>query len=647
MRKILQTYAGSLQADQSIKDAVFAVSLIVFIYLFSFVSGIAEGVHHFLHDHAEANGIIVGLIIINLVGTWWGYRRWVEVSHQASTSKEMNHKLKHLINEQKKSTQALIQSEKRLSGILEIAPQAIIVTDESLDIELFNKGATDIFGYEAEEMIGQSAEKLIPERFRSGHGNHVSNFQANRDVRRFMVERASALKGLHKDGTVFPVMASISKVDLEDKTFFAVILQDITQIQARENELKQAKEEAEQANRVKSSFLASMSHEIRTPMNGVLGMAAHLLKMELPEKHREYISLIKNSGEDLLQIINDILDLSKIEAGALEVESIEFDIENMLKNVNRFWQVKCEEKGLSLNVEPIEGHIPLLSGDPSRIKQILNNLIDNAIKFTSSGGVTITPVFEETFEKDKLFIRFQVKDTGVGINQAAQPILFDKFTQADSSITRTYGGTGLGLAICKHLAELMGGEIGFETEEGKGTTFWFTVSCHVTEAEKEKIYGFNVIDFDPRPLSKDLLPNRPNVNILIVEDDFANQMVFKAIFETEGYQFTIAKNGLEAIDVLKEGEFDLVLMDIHMPIMDGMEATSTIRALPCPKKDIPIIATSASTMAGDQEKYLKIGMSDFISKPIDQDKLIALITKYSPQRCHEETTTMVNSSTHS
>ena len=285
-----------------------------------------------------------------------------------------------------------------------------------------------------------------------------------------------------------------------------------------------------------------------------------------------------------------------------------------------------------------------MSGDPSRIKQILNNLIDNAIKFTHFGGVTIIPSFEETLEKDELCIRFEVKDTGVGIKQEAQATLFEKFTQADNSITRTYGGTGLGLAICKHLAELMGGEIGFETEENKGTRFWFTVPCCVNEEEKEKVFQYNIINFAPSPPSEDLLPTERDVNILIVEDDFANQMVFKAIFETEGYQFTITKDGIEAIDALLEENFDIVLMDIHMPNMDGMVATSLIRTLPCKRKDIPIIATSASTMAGDREKYLEIGMSDFISKPIDQDELIELISKHSSKTCVETEQAHVNKS---
>ncbi len=393
------------------------------------------------------------------------------------------------------------------------------------------------------------------------------------------------------------------------------------------DELVKAKKAAEAAAEAKALFLANMSHEIRTPMNGIIGMVDILKNTPLTKEQKEYLSIIESSGENLLTIINDILDYSKIEAGRIELEKIPFQLSRELKNVIQMLKVMADKKNLYLKLDIKEGVPDYLMGDPVRLKQIIINLMNNAIKFTDKGGVTLSVEKQEMHDGKSVNLLFKVADTGIGISEEGRQKLFQSFSQVDKSTTRKYGGTGLGLAISKNLSHLMGGSIGVDSVEGHGSTFWFTVVLDITS--KSEFENSNAAD-NLKAAEKRALRNR-KLNILLAEDNKINQKVASVILNNMGYEVDIADNGKLAVEKFKEKDYDLVFMDIQMPVMDGMEATKQIRNIEENEhrvKKIPIIAMTANTMEGDREKYLQIGMNDYVSKPFKGDELIKIFNKY-------------------
>ena len=559
---------------------------------------------------------------------------------------KLNRALRSTIAKRDQAEAALRESRERLAGILELASEAIISIDDTRRIQLFNTGAETIFGYAATEILGQSLEMLIPERFRGAHPGNVADFEKAPTASLPMNDRGEIV-GLRKDGGEFPAEASISKLVQNGKPIFTVMLRDITErknieldreramahlIEAQRTiegqtgdlvklaeETDQARRAAEAANSAKSEFLASMSHEIRTPMNGVLGMAGVLLDTDLSPEQRKQAEHIKYSGEALLALLNDILDLSKIEAGHIELEILDFDLQGLLVSVAAIWESRLQGKGLEFSIVIAPDVTPVLKSDPTRIRQILYNLISNAAKFTEQGSVAIG-VSQHPSDGSQFDLRFEVTDTGVGVEPEALSRLFNKFTQADGSVARKYGGTGLGLAICKQLAELLGGEIGVDSAHGEGSTFWFTVRCSPGNAD--------VVDKEiwTEATGNTLAPTsiRP-LRILVAEDNHVNQAVLLAMLSKSGHKINMVANGVEAVSAVMRTPYDVVLMDVHMPEMDGVTATRKIRDLPGEAGEIPIVALTANAMKGDREKYLEAGMTDYVSKPINPSSLFAAL----------------------
>ncbi len=658
----------------------------------------------------------------------------------------------------KQAEDSLRDSEEQTRLIVESALDAVITIDSKGLVTEWNSQAETILGWPRSEVIGQElSSKIIPIQYRETHERGLKHFLGTGEGPVF--NKRLEMSAIHRDGHEFPIELSISKVKKMGESFlFSAFIRDITERKEAEKKIQKAQQAAEAGNRAKGEFLANMSHEIRTPMNGIIGMGGLALGTDLTAEAREYVGMVKMSADSLLGLLNDILDYSKIEAGRLDIEPINFKLRDSLSDMVNTLALRAKQKGVELICHILPEVPDAFVGDPSRLRQIIVNLLGNAIKFTEAGEVVLR-VETESQTEDNIGLHFSVIDTGIGIPADKQQIIFEAFSQAEQSTTREYGGTGLGLAISYRLVRLMGGRIWVESEEGKGSKFQFTthfglqkgVAVEQTPVDLEKLRdlfvlvvddnstnrymlnemlinwhmkptladggqvalttmdraqnagkffdlvlldaqmpemdGFtlakkirqnprfakaklvmlssmgrrgdaarcgelNVDAYLTKPIRQSVLldsimtvfgkpqgetqpalvtrhslrENRRHLNILLAEDNIVNQKLATRLLQKRGHSVMIANNGKEVLSILESGSFDIILMDIQMPEMDGYETTATIRLKEKEtNKHIPIIAMTAHAMKGDRQLCLDAGMDGYVSKPIKTKELYDVI----------------------
>ncbi|MFT6845022.1 MAG: PAS domain S-box-containing protein [Flavobacteriales bacterium] len=539
---------------------------------------------------------------------------WLHTLFQAITSDEKEiitiHTSSRDYTEQHHDQLRIKEEEKKFKDLLESAPDAMVFVNKEGEIVLVNAQAEKLFGYAKKEMLGQQVGILIPHRYSKYHHSYAHQ------PKPLKMGEGRELFGVRKDGTEFPVEISLSPIETNDGLYVSSAIRDITERVAIQNELKQATIKAEENIRLKQDFLANMSHEIRTPMNAILGFTKFLLKTKLTDEQLNYTTTIDNSVEDLLLIINDILDFSRLEAGKVSLEKIPFNLKHKICQVAQLNKMKSEEKGLIFEFNWGKNLPELMIGDPLRLGQMITNLVSNAIKFTFKGSVSLNVNLLQ-LKKDICQIQFQVIDTGIGVAEKNKKIIFESFRQAQGNTTREYGGTGLGLSIVKNLVELHEGNIDFTSLEKQGSTFeitlWYSIAQHM-ELEEE------VLPVERKDVE--------GIKTLLAEDNRANQMITKKICRDWGIVLEIVSTGKEAIERLDE-TFDLVLMDIQMPIMDGEEATKIIRSEGRQYSDVPIIALTAHAMKEEHDRFISLGMNACLFKPFKELELIHIIKQYS------------------
>jgi PAS domain S-box-containing protein len=545
------------------------------------------------------------------------------------------------------------------AAILDHGGFAVISSRIDGTIETFNRAAEQMLGYEANEVIGKTDPRIFhdaaevdqrAERFSQELGRPV---MAGYET--FVIHSQLGLPNeyewtyRHKDGSTMPVLLSVTA--LRDAggeiTGYLGMAADISDRRRREQELRDAqaglksqfeelarakerierevtrqlslleelaleKDRAMAATREKSAFLATMSHEIRTPMNGLIGVLNMLQSTKLDAEQAKLVEIALRSSNDLVQITSDILDYSKLEAHKTKIEQADFELGELIEDIILLLSPSAVGKGLSL-VTRVTPALPLhLTGDAFRIRQILTNFLSNAIKFTAAGSVTLAIDIAESADRGILLMA-KVIDTGIGLDAAAQAKLFARFTQAEMSTSRRFGGTGLGLAICKQLTELMDGRIGVDSMPGRGSTFWVELPLQRAAVPATRSLAM------PREIG--------SLDLLVAEDNSTNQLVIRAILESLGHRVTLVGDGRAALETMQRRAFDMVLMDVQMPVMDGPTAARAIRGLPGAAGETPIIALTANAMTDDRESYIAAGMDDYVSKPIDPKRLLEALMR--------------------
>ncbi len=522
------------------------------------------------------------------------------------------------ITKEKIAERKLRETENKTRIILDNSAAAITLTDQNERIVSWNRFTESLLGMKKSDLHMKSISFLYPpEEWKKIRSENIRKLGSRHHLE---------TKIVRKDKKVIDIDLSVNVLkDANNNIVGSVgIMQDITDRKRAQELLLQAKVAAEEANSSKSIFLANMSHEVRTPMNAIIGMIDLTLDTNLTDEQKDNLNTAKDAAASLLSLLNDILDLSRVEAGKIKLENIEFHLRNVVQSVCKGLSVLARNKNLEL-LWKVEDKIPeLLEGDPLRLRQIIINLINNAIKFTQKGKIEVS-VNLVSSSKNECQLMFAVTDTGIGIPKDKQGTIFELFTQADDSTTRRYGGTGLGLAISKKLVEMMRGRIWVESQEWKGSSFYFTANFKVKSQTAASISSSTGGGKD-EALKTAALRGLQGVRILIAEDNAVNQKIVVKVLEKRGSSVKVVQNGQEAMDLFNKEPFDIILMDVQMPVLDGMEATRLIREEEKQTgKHIPIVAMTARAMEGDEQKCLASGMDGYVSKPIDSLKLYETI----------------------
>lgn len=519
------------------------------------------------------------------------------------------------INMLSEEMEAFTLSMEYVNNILYSIPDLVLVLDKDFKITKVNRAVQD-FNYFESDILFKSLDEFFDRR--------KFTFSKFKDKVRqeSVLGKEYVFIGGNKEEV--PVLVSCSMIKNEENKGegYVVVIRDISVSKRREKELRKAKEEAEQAAEAKARFLSTMSHEIRTPMNAVNGLTHILLDGNPRIDQLENLKTLKYSADSLMVLINDVLDMNKIESGKVLFEKDHFRLYEVLQNIEKTFEPKLKTKGLSFNTN-LKDIPEYLIGDKVRLNQVFSNIIGNAVKFTHDGGVTVNASVLKQ-DEDKVKLKFEIVDTGIGIADSKIESIFDDFTQIDNSNTRKYGGTGLGLSICKKLIHLQGGNISVQSSVGRGSTF----TIYLTYGHSQGVDENNATPAVVKKVPKDRFKGFKGAKVLLVEDNPVNVIVTNQFLKIWDFKVEVAKNGAEAISRVSDTNFDIILMDLQMPIMDGFEATKNIRKMSdSVKSGVPIIALTASAMIEDRKHVLNVGMNDHVSKPFNPDELFNKMRK--------------------
>ncbi|OHD07517.1 MAG: hypothetical protein A2086_05630 [Spirochaetes bacterium GWD1_27_9] len=524
--------------------------------------------------------------------------------------------LTNKIFDYRKERDKAIEGEAKIRAVFNNVLDAIITINDNGIIEEVNESIENIFGYKPEELIGKNISILMPEPHKSSHNQYLANY-LNTGIKK-VIGQKKELIAVKKNGEIFPIELGVTEVQVKNKILFSGIIRDITERKKTEEEIIKSKEIAISSNKMKSEFLANISHELRTPMNAVIGISKMLLKYNsenLTNKQKEGLGLVYQSGERLLNLINDILDLSKVESGKMSVKITEFNLNDLLNNLINLVKNLILTKDIQFFIEKSLDIPDIINSDFDKLNQILLNILGNSVKFTEKGKI----ILKIHQNQNKLY--FEIKDTGIGIEKKNIHYIFEAFRQIDSSDTKKYKGTGLGLTIVKKFINLLNGEIKVESEIGVGTTvkFFIPINCETCKTQSK-------VTISNDNYSENINIDKKNKKILIAEDEYVGQITIGMMLENY-YNLIFAKDGVEVIEKFLREKPDMILMDIMMPKMSGFDAFTLIRKIE-EGKNIPIIAVTAKAMKEEKEKIIEFGFNDYISKPIDDELLIRLIKKY-------------------
>src|SRR3984957_1484433 len=530
-------------------------------------------------------------------------------------SEQLNIALDQKIKENERTQKLLRKNEIMLSGVISSALDAIIITGNHGHIVHWNQSATEIFGYTEKEVKGRTLmETIIPLSYEYTDWNGFQGFLENGSNP--ILNQRLELTAVRKNKEEFPIELTVTAIEDENESYYSAFIRDISSRRQREKELVHMKEKAEQAAKAKSQFLSVMSHELRTPLNAVIGITHLMMQSQPREDQQEDLRTLQFSGESLLHIINDILDFTKLDSGKVELSAVDFNLRELVQSLYQSFTFKAKEKDIVFDIE-YDGRMPFfVKGDSYRLSQVLNNLISNAIKFTQTGSVKLKVEMSE--DKGASFVaRFSVIDTGIGIPLDKQEKIFEQFTQADSDTTRIYGGTGLGLSISARLVELMGSIILIDSAPGKGSTFHFSIGLQRGEVAEGVAVAPKVV-----PKSNEHFLNK---RILLAEDNLFNANIARRFITGWGGEIDLVVDGRQALEFVSRKKYDLILMDVQMPLLDGFACTRKIRKH---FKDIPIIAVTASPKNEIISEIIACGMNDFVSKPFKPNELRTKILEY-------------------